>query len=143
MDRQEGLPARLFTALWRGLDAMIFEDGLDRIARDVMPEVLQGAADARVAPGRVLVRHVCHERGEVRFRARPTMPALRRAVVLRGDQPAVPAQDGIGRHDAGDVGQAPSAEGFAFTARRRRWSSVRRTRWGRYAARRIRFSSRR
>jgi len=26
----------------------------------------------------------------------------------------VPAQDRIGSHDAGDVGEAPSAEGFAF-----------------------------
>ena len=37
-----------------------------------------------------------------------------RAVVLLGDQPAVPAQDRIGCHDAGDVGEAPSAEGLAF-----------------------------
>ena len=37
-----------------------------------------------------------------------------RAVVLLGDQQAVPAQDRIGCHDAGDVGETPSAEGFAF-----------------------------
>ena len=93
---------------------MVLEDRFDRIAGDVVTEVLQPAADTRVAPRRVLVRQACDERGEVRLGARATRAALLRAVVLLGNQQAVPAQDRIGRHDAGDVGEAPSAEGFTF-----------------------------
>ena len=51
---------------------------------------------------------------DVRLRARATDASLRRAVVLLGDERAVPAQDRIGRHDAGNLGEAPSAEGVAF-----------------------------
>jgi hypothetical protein len=45
-------------------------------------EVLQCAADARVAPRRVLVRQARDERGEVWPGARSTSAALRRAVVF-------------------------------------------------------------
>jgi hypothetical protein len=40
-----------------------------------------------------------------------------RSVVFLGDQQAVPAQNRLGRDDAGDVGEAPSAEGVAFYGR--------------------------
>jgi hypothetical protein len=43
MGRQERLPARLFTALRCGLDAVILEDRFNRIARDVVTEVLSVA----------------------------------------------------------------------------------------------------
>ena len=96
------------------LDAVVLEDRLDRIAGDVVPEVRPRAADTPVAPRRVLVREANHERGEVRLGARATRAALLRAVVLPGDQQAIPTQNRLGRHDAGDVGEAPSAEGLAF-----------------------------
>src|SRR3989442_6477009 len=66
------------------------------------------------SPTWVLVRQACDERGEVRRGARATRAARLRAVVLLGDQQTVPAQDRIGGDDAGDVGEAPSAERLAF-----------------------------
>ena len=82
--------------------------------RDVVTDVLEPAADARVAPRRVLLRHADDERRDVRLRARATGTSLLRAVVLVGDQEPVPAQDRIGCHDAGDVGETPPAEGLPF-----------------------------
>ncbi len=79
-----------------------------------MPEVRQRAADARIAPRRVLVRQACDERGEVGRGAWPARSALIRAIVFLVDQQTVPAQNRIRRRDAGDVGEALSAEGFAF-----------------------------
>src|SRR5262245_7478740 len=63
---------------------------------------LLSAADARVSPGRVFRRHANDERGDVWFGVRATGTSLRRAVVLLGDECPVPAQDGVGCHDAGD-----------------------------------------
>ena len=93
---------------------MIVEDRFDRVAGQVVTEMLQRAADPRVAPRRILVRHADHERSEVWLRARSTRAARTRSIVLLGDEQAVPAQDRIGRDDAGDVGEAPSADGVAF-----------------------------
>src|SRR5262245_31826340 len=88
------------------------------------PRDLQPAMEARVAPV-VFVRHACHERGEVRLGTRATgWPRPR----FLGDEPVVPTQDGVGRHDAGDGREVTTAEDLAFTARRRRWSSVRHSR---------------
>ena len=64
-----------------------------------------------------------------------------RAVVFRGHEPAIPAQDRVRGDDAGDLRQAAPAENFPFTAKRRRSSSVSRSRRDPCAARRTRFSS--
>ena len=72
MRGQERLPGRVRAALRCGLDAVVFEDRFDRVARHVVAETLQPAADACVAPGRVLGRHADHERGDVRLGARAT-----------------------------------------------------------------------
>jgi hypothetical protein len=77
-------------------------------------DVLQPAPDTRVAPRRVLLRHPDDECDDVRLGARATEASLLRAVVLVGDEASVPAQDRIGCHDPGNVGQAPSAENVTF-----------------------------
>src|SRR6266849_6526022 len=78
------------------------------------PETLQPAADACVAPGRVLGRHAYHERGDVRLGGRATGASRPGAVVLLGDEPPIPTGDGVGSHDSGDVREAASAEDLAF-----------------------------
>ena len=124
-----------------GSTTVILEDGFDGVAADLVAEVLQRAADARVAPGRVLLRHPSDECDDVPFRSRATEASLLRAVVFVGDEASVPAQDRIGCHDLGDVGQAPSAENVTFHGDPTSLVSVRRMRWAPYAARRPRFSS--
>jgi len=39
------------------LDAVILEDRLNRVAADLVTEPFEPSADARVVPGRVLIRH--------------------------------------------------------------------------------------
>ena len=114
MSGEERLPRRLRAALRCGLDAVVLEDRFDRVPGDVVAEVLQPAADARVAPGRILVRHADDERGDVRLGARATGASRLRTVVLLGDEPPVPPQDRVGCHDAGDGREATTAEDVAF-----------------------------
>jgi hypothetical protein len=93
---------------------MVFEDRFNRVAPNVVAQTLQPAADAGVAPGRVLGRHADHECGDVRFGARATGVSRLRAVVLRGDEAPIPTEDGVGCLDAGDVCEAAPADDLAF-----------------------------
>src|SRR4030095_7611060 len=77
-------------------------------------EVLQPAADAGVAAGRILVRHAHDERGDVRLGGRATRPPRLRTVVLLGDESPVPTQDRVRCHDARDSREVPTAEDVAF-----------------------------
>ena len=138
---REGLPRCLRTALRRRSDAVVLEDRFNRVPGNVVTEVVEPTADARLAPRRVLGRQACDERGEIRLGARPTRPALRRAVVILRDQQAVPAQIVSSVTMPATSPRRRRPRTLPFRASRRRWSSVRRTRWGPYAARRIRFSS--
>jgi hypothetical protein len=60
MSGQERLPGRLRAALGSGLDAVVPEDSLDRVAGDFVAEAVQAAADSRVASGGVLGRQADH-----------------------------------------------------------------------------------
>ena len=114
MSGQERLPGRVRAALRCGLDAVVFEDRFNRVARDVVAETLQPAADPCVTPGRILRRHAYHERRDVRLGARATGASRLRAIVLVGDEPPIPTEDGVGCHDSGDVRKAAPAEDLAF-----------------------------
>ena len=86
---QKRLPGRLRAALRCGLDAVIPEDRFDRVASELVTQVLQPAADARLA-GRVLVRHADDERGDVRRGIRAPGPSRLRSVVFLGNESPVP-----------------------------------------------------
>ena len=58
-----------------------------------------------MSPGRVLRRHPDDELFHVDGDSRTPGPAARRAVVLAGDQLAVPAQDRVGRDQARELAQ--------------------------------------
>jgi hypothetical protein len=77
-------------------------------------EVRQPAADAGVAPGRILLRHADDERGDVGLGGRATEGSPRRTVVLPGDEFPVPTQDRVGCHAAGDGREVTTAEDVAF-----------------------------
>jgi len=86
MRGEECLPRHLRAAFRCGLNAVVLQDRLDRVPSDVMAEVLQPAADAGVAPRRILLRHANDERGDVRLGGRATQPPRLRTVVLLGDE---------------------------------------------------------
>jgi hypothetical protein len=114
MSGQERLPGRVRAPLRCGLDAILFEDRFDRVARHVVAETLQPAADACVAPGRILGCHAYHKRGDVRLGARATGASRLGSVVLLGDEPPIPTEDRVGCHDSRDVRETAPAEDLAF-----------------------------
>ena len=114
MSGEKRLPRRVRAALRCGRDAVVLEDRLDRVPGDLVAEALQPPADARVAPGRILVRHAYHQRRDVWLGRRATGASRVGTVVFLGDEPPVPAQDRVGCHDPGHVRQAASAENDAF-----------------------------
>ena len=114
MSGEERLPGHFRAALRGGLDAVVLQDRFDRVPSDVVAEVLQAAADARVAPGRILGRHAHDERGDIRLGGRATGTPRLRTVVLLGDETPVPAQDRVGCHDTSDCRESAAAQDLAF-----------------------------
>src|SRR5262245_34173736 len=114
MRGEEGLPGHVRAALRCRLDAMIFEDRLDRVAGDVVAEPLKPTADARVAPGLVLLCQPNHQRREVRLGARATGTSRVRAIVFLRHKRSIPSQDRVWRHDADDVRKTTAAKSLAF-----------------------------
>jgi hypothetical protein len=107
---QERLPRHGLAAQGRGLDAVFFQDPLNRRASEVQAHVLERAAKARIAPRWVLSRHGQQllDRVGVRARTPRTPPAC--AVVLGGDLLSIPAQDRLGCREGRHRGQSPPAE---------------------------------
>ena len=114
MSGEKRLPGRLRSALRCGRDAVVYVDCFDRIPANLVAEALQATADARVAPGGILVRHAYHKRSDVWLGRRATGASLVGTVVFLGDELPVPPQDGVGCHDARDHCKAASAKDLAF-----------------------------
>ena len=77
-----------------------------------MVELLQLTLDAAVAPAGVVGGHA-EDEGADRPHQAGSPDALAGVGPLRGDQLTVPAQDGVGGDDAGDLTQQLAAEGVA------------------------------
>src|SRR5205823_2054091 len=95
MRGEECLPGHVRAALWCGLNAVILENGFDRVAANVVAEPLEPTADARVAPGRVLLCHADHQHGEVGLGARATRASRVRAIVFLRHAPPIPPSDRV------------------------------------------------
>ncbi|WP_233104200.1 hypothetical protein [Haliangium ochraceum] len=93
---------------------MGFENRGDGRAANVMAEVAERIADACVAPAGVFSGHAHNERLNLAGGLRAARRTLGAAVVLLGDEVAIPAQDGVGRDDAGVFAQQLASEGFAL-----------------------------
>ena len=114
MRLQERLPRGSTTPLGCRLDPVVVQDPLHRAPRDRVAKVRERATDSGVAPRRIFDCHPDHEFGDLPSCHRPApTPAPGAAVVLRGDQTPVPAQDRIWGDDAGHLTQDPSAESLA------------------------------
>jgi hypothetical protein len=83
-----------------GAEAVPNQDPLDGVAADLMAEVTQRPDQPRVPPRRVRGRHPDDQLFHLDGDGRTPEPAARRAVVLAGDQLAVPAQDRVRRDQA-------------------------------------------
>jgi hypothetical protein len=100
--------------MWCRLDAMILEDGLDRVASGVVAESLKATAHARVAPRRILPCHADHQRDDVRLGAGTTKASRGRAVVFLRHQRPIPARDRVRCDNADDGRKPPPPDGLAF-----------------------------
>jgi hypothetical protein len=107
---QEGTPRRWPT--WRRQDPIVSQHLGDRASRDMVVEVLQRALDPAVAPAWILCRHPHNERRDLLHEPRtPWAPALE--CPLLSDQPPVPSQNRVGRHDRCHLLQHPATESLA------------------------------
>jgi hypothetical protein len=138
MSAQKGTPGR--GPPRRGRDPVVFQHLGDRASRDTVVEVLQCALDATVAPGWIVCGHPHNERRDLLHRPGPAWP-FRRERPLPGDQPPVPPQDRVGRHDGRHIRRTRRPSRWPFAARRRRCSSVNRMRRPFSCSLRTRFSS--
>ena len=79
-----------------------------------MPEVLQRPDQPGVSPRDILRSHAQDEAADRVVDPRASRTAFGAAIVLLGDELAVPAQDRVRGDDAGDLAKGPSAEGLAL-----------------------------
>jgi hypothetical protein len=83
-------------------------------AAGIVTEILEPAADPRIAPRSVLRRHADRQRGEVRLGARATRASRLRAIVFLRHERPIPPRDRVWRHDADDARKPTAAEGVCF-----------------------------
>src|SRR2546425_3470403 len=97
----------------RRRQSVVFQYLGDRASRDAVIEVPQGALDATVAPRWILRGPPQNERRDLLHDPRTARPLpLERP--LPGDQPPVPPQDRVGRHDGRHSPQDPATESLAL-----------------------------
>ena len=111
---QERLPRQPLAALGRRFDAVFEEDSLDGVASDIDVEVVERTPDSAVSPPHVFVCHPNDEGANLVCGSRSARSGttLLAAVVLVGDQLAVPAQDGVGRGDGSNFSEELATEGL-------------------------------
>src|SRR5512133_825628 len=78
----ERVPTRVAPTFRYRLDSAFPEDGLDRVAGEVMPQVEEYASDSRVSAGRILSCHANDKRADIRSRSRSSRAAFLRSIVL-------------------------------------------------------------
>ena len=110
---QERLPRRALVPLGSRGDPLVVQDPLHRVPGDVVAEVGERAADPRVTPRRILIRHPYDEFGYRPGCHRPSPTPAGTAIALLGDQTPVPAENRVRRDDACHLTQDPPAEFLA------------------------------
>ena len=110
MRLEECLPRRTPAPIGGGGNAVVEQDPLHGVPADLVTEVGQGPAEARVAPSWILNGHPHDQLGQGVRCQRPTAATMCGAVVLLGNQSPIPAEDGVRCGDAGHLHQDPAAE---------------------------------
>src|SRR5262249_9966684 len=105
---QEGLPAHGPPA--RGIDSVLRKDSLDGVSPDEESEIRKRAPDSRIAPARVVARHLEDPSLDLAIDPWATRTALRAPVVLLGHELPVPAQQRVRGDDRGEFAEPGSSE---------------------------------
>jgi hypothetical protein len=93
---------------------VVQQDPLDGVPADLVTDMPKGVPESRVAPRRVVVGHADDQLGDRLLGPRSTGASLLRAVVLFRDEPSIPAEDRVGRDNAGYPPKRLSSENLAL-----------------------------
>ena len=107
---EERAPAPMTAPLGCGFHAMRLEDAADCRIADMMAVISLCALDAVVAPILVLGRHANNHCPNLFHDPGTTRPSVHAAVVLAGNQLAMPAQQRIRRHQGVHLAENTSAQ---------------------------------
>lgn len=107
---EERRPRGTLPTLRRRLDSVPDKNSLDRAAPDIVPKVVESPANPGVAPLRVVAGHGKDEIGDDMGDDRTARLATGTAIVLFGDELAVPPEDGVWRHNGVEQSQGGTAE---------------------------------
>src|SRR5215472_9414702 len=107
---------------------MLLQNVGNRAASHLMAQVGQRSLDFAVAPIPILGGHTYHQLLNLVLRTRTAGATSLAAIVLLGDQPAVPGQERCRRHHSAHFMKQAPLSFLALTAKRLRWSSLNRSR---------------
>ncbi len=111
---QEGLPRHRSCSKRGGIQPIIKEDSLDRVAaakslcdealagsarRDLVPQVVECSSNSRATPGRILTRHLQDQLLDLDGCPGAPNRAALAPIVLPRDQPPIPPKQGVRRHE--------------------------------------------
>ena len=108
MRADERFPGGRLLTLGRWWQTTALENVPNRLITDVVPQMRQGTGQAIIAPAAIFLRHAHHQVLKFFIDAGATQGlALGGAIKLLGHQLAMPAQNGVGCGDFGDLLQRP------------------------------------
>ena len=86
-----------------GVDPVFQEDSFDRVAANLVTQIVEGASNSSVAPTRVVASHLDNQLLDLGRRLGATKLAGLAAIVLLRDQSPVPAKQCVRCHQGADL----------------------------------------
>src|ERR1039457_2245041 len=102
---QERLPVCSLAAFGCWFETRIGQDALDRVSAKIVTKIPECSAYSRIAPTWIFFGHLNNKLGNVSLGWRSTRATRCGAVVLLSDEIAIPMQQSVRCHDAGDPEQ--------------------------------------
>ena len=93
-----------------GVDPVFQEDSFDRIAANLVTQIVEGASNSSVAPTRVVASHLDNQLLDLGRRLGATNLAGLAAIVLLRDQSPVPAKQCVRCHQGADLEETIAAD---------------------------------
>src|SRR5215472_17822612 len=95
-----------------------------------MTQIGQRSLNSPTPPTAVFFYQAHHQILDLFGFSRSAASPFAAAIVFLRDQPAMPGQQSLGRDNRGHLSQKLSSHSLALAANRRRWSSLKRNRFG-------------
>ena len=105
---QERFPRH--SPLPHGIKPVVEKDSFDRVATDLMAQVVERSSDSRVTPARVFAGHPDDQLLDFDGGLRTTWPSSLAAIVLPGDQLSMPSKERVWRHQGVELQEPLSAD---------------------------------